>query len=91
MPRLHLAVLTTRNETSFPGFKITTSCLQYDSSFLFTLQTKYYASLTTKKQFFKSFALYLVVKPVCINTAQLVNWKERNVEVKLLCSRLALL
>jgi len=46
MPRLHLAVLTTRNETWR---------LQYEASFLSTLQTKYCASLTTRKYFLEAF------------------------------------
>jgi len=51
MPRLHLAVLTTRNET-WRLWKITISCLQYEANLLSTSQTKYCASLTTTKYFF---------------------------------------
>jgi len=39
-------------ENSFPSFKIKISCLQYEASFLSTAQTKYCASLTTRKYTF---------------------------------------
>jgi len=42
MPRLHLTVLTTRNEPDvcenrFSSFKTQISCLQYEASFLYSL------------------------------------------------------
>jgi len=42
-------------ENSFSSFKTQISCLLYETSFLSSSQTKYCASLTTKKYFFTSF------------------------------------
>jgi len=39
-------------EKGFPSFKIQISYLQYEASFLFSSQTKYCASLTTRKYFY---------------------------------------
>jgi len=57
---LHLTVLTTSNETSFcqndlPSFKSQIFCLQCQTSFLSSWQTKYCASLATRTYFYTSF------------------------------------
>jgi len=57
MPRLHLTVSTSRNETwrlQKRNFKTQISCLLYEARFLPSSHTKYYVSLTTQKYFYTS-------------------------------------
>jgi len=56
----NLTVLTTRTKpdvcvNGFPSFRTQISCLQYEAGFLSTSQTKYCASLVTRKYFFTRF------------------------------------
>jgi len=75
MPRLHLAVLTTRNETwrsenSFPSFKTQISCLHLWSKLSILFTNKILRELDKKKLlFYKLSVQYMVVKPACVNAA----------------------
>jgi len=70
MPRLHLAVLTTRNETWRLWKQLSNFLLAVWNKLSIHFTNKILRELDNKKVvFYKLFVCYLVVKPACINAA----------------------